>query len=153
MKRSFLALTLTLALGACTFYVSPRPGASVQVTPLPGTSQPDIVVTETSLVSEFAPTRGAGSVYNLGESISFRVRATRSGYATLTATGPDGVASVFARGVYIQGGTDVLLPTPQERATYTLTPPRGLQRVTLTFSQNATSTLGDDTAETTFYIQ
>lgn len=152
MKQLLLALTLSTALGACTFYVNPRPGTSVTVRPLPSAPPPEVVVTETPVVAEFAPTRGAGSVYALGDSISFRVRTTASGYATLTATGPDGAASVLARDVYVAGGTDTTFPTPGERVTYTLAPPRGLQRVTLSFS----STPGgpaDTNAETTFYIE
>ena len=152
MKPLLLVLTLSLTLGACTFYVSPRPGASVTVRPLPSASAPDIVVTETAVVTDFAPTRGEGSVYALGESISFRLRTTGSGYVTLTATGPDGSSSVFAQNVYVAGGADTTLPTPQERVTYTLTPPRGLQRVTLAFSSTSGG-IGDTTAETSFYIQ
>ena len=152
MKRLFLVFTLAWTLGACTFYVAPEPGASVRVRPVPETrSQPEIIVTEAPVITDFAPTRGAGSVYGLGEAISFRVRSTESGYATLTATGPDGVASVFAQGVYLQGGTDVYLPTPAEGVSYTLAPPRGLQRVTLTLTSDTSGT--SDSAETTFYIQ
>ena len=152
MKPLLLILTLSTALGACTFYVNPRPGASVTVRPLPSAPAPDIVVTEALAVTDFAPTRGEDSVYALGESISFQLRTTGSGYVTLTATGPDGSSSVFAQNVYVAGGTDTVLPTPQERVTYTLTPPRGLQRVTLSFSSTANS-VGDTTAETSFYIQ
>ena len=153
MKRLLLVLTLTSVLGGCTFYVDPEPGASVRVRPVPEArvSQPEIIVTEAPLITDFAPTRGAGSVYGLGEAISFRVRSTESGYATLTATGPDGNTSVFARGVYLQGGADVYLPTPAEGVSYTLAPPRGLQRVTLTLTSDASGTA--DAAETTFYIQ
>ncbi len=154
MKRLFLTLTLGLTLSACTFYVDPAPGASVRVRPVPEVrsrpSIPEIIVTEAPVITDFAPTRGAGSVYGLGEAISFRVRSTESGYATLTATGPDGNASVFARGVFIQADTDVYLPTPAEGVSYTLAPPRGLQRVTLSFSGD---TSGQASAETSFYIE
>lgn len=152
MKPLLLVLTLSTALGACTFYVNPRPGASVTVRPLPSAPAPDIVVTETAVVTDFAPTRGEGSVYALGDSISFRLRTTGSGYVTLTATGPDGSSSVFAQNVYVAGGADTVLPTPQERVTYTLTPPRGLQRVTASFSSTSGG-FGDTTAETSFYIE
>ena len=152
MKPLLLVLTLSAALGACTFYVNPRPGASVTVRPLPSAPAPDIVVTETAVVTDFAPTRGEGSVYALGESISFRLRTTGSGYVTLTATGPDGSSSVIAQNVYVAGGADTTLPTPEERVTYTLTPPRGLQRVTVSFSSAANS-IGNTTAETSFYIE
>ncbi len=152
MKSLLLVLTLSLTLGACTFYVSPRPGASVTVRPLPSAPAPEVIVTESAVVTEFAPTRGEGSVYALGDSISFRLRTTGSGYVTLTATGPDGSSSVFAQNIYVAGGTDTVLPTPQERVTYTLTPPRGLQRVTLSFS-GASGSLGDTAAETSFYIE
>lgn len=154
MKRSLvlLGLVLSFILGACTFYVSPEPKASVRVRPVPEArvSQPEIIVTEAPVITDFAPTRGVGSVYSLGEAISFRVRSTRSGYVSLTAIGPDGVASVFARGVFVQSDADVYLPTAGERSEYILAPPRGLQRVTLSFSGD---TSGQATAETTFYIQ
>ncbi len=152
MKPLLLALTLSVALSACTFYVNPRPGTSVTVRPLPSAPAPDIVVTQTPVVTDFAPTRGEGSVYALGESISFQVRTTESGYVTLTATGPDGSASVFAQNVYVAGGVDTTMPTPEERVTYTLAPPRGLQQVTLSFSSTSGG-LGDTTAETSFYIE
>lgn len=155
MKQSwftFALVALSFTLGSCTFYVNPEPSTSVQVRPVPEArvSQPEIIVTDAPVISDFAPTRGAGSVYGLGESISFRVRSTQSGYATLTATGPDGVASVVDRSIYIQGGADVYLPTPGARSEYILAPPRGLQRVTLSFSGD---TSGRATAETSFYIQ
>ena len=152
MKPFLLVLTLGLTLGACTFYVNPRPGTSVTVRPLPSAPAPDIVVTQTPVVTDFAPTRGEGSVYALGDAISFRVRTTESGYVTLTATGPDGSSSVFAQNVYVAGGVDTTLPTPEERVTYTLTPPRGLQQVTLSFSSTSGG-LGSATAETSFYIE
>ena len=152
MKQLLLALTLSATLGACTFYVNPRPGTSVTVQPLPGSPPPEVVVTDTPVVAEFAPTRGAGSVYALGETISFRVRTTQSGFVTLTATGPDGAASVLAQSVYVAGGTETTFPTPGERVTYTLAPPRGLQRVTLSFSSLPGGT-ADTSAETTFYIE
>ncbi len=149
-----LGLTLSFALGACTFYVNPEPEASVRVRPLPEirASQPEIVVTEAPVITDFAPTRGAGSVYALGEEIRFQVRST-GGYATLTVTGPDGSTSVLAQSVYIQGSTDVYLPTPEQRVTYTLAPPRGLQRATLSLTSDASGSSVGDTAETTFYIQ
>lgn len=153
MTRPTLTAALALVLSACAIYVDPKPSASVQVRPIPSPSQPEIVVTDASEISEFAPTRGEGSIYNLGESISFQVRTSGSGYLTLTAYGPDGTASVFGQGIYVPGGPLTYLPTPESGVTYDLAPPRGLQRVTATFSSDASGSATQDTAETTFYIQ
>jgi hypothetical protein len=155
MSRFAFALLLAALLSACAFYVSPDP-APIRVRPLP--SSPDIVVSEPEVlpsdlpsVTLFSPGRGEGSVYNLGEEITFELSTTRSGYVTLTSYGPDGAASVFAQNIYVPGGL-VTLPTAESQVSYTLAPPRGLQRVTASFS-SSTSNYAQDTAETTFYIQ
>lgn len=152
MTRLFLTVALAASLSACAFYVTPQPSTSVRVRPIPSPSKPDIVVTDVSEISAFAPTRGEGSVYNLGESISFEVRTSGSGYLTLTAYGPDGTASVLSQGMYVPGGTS-FLPTAESGVSYDLAPPRGLHRVTATFSSDASGSVTQDTAETTFYIQ
>ena len=152
MKPFWTTLTLALLLSACTFYVSPQPDADVRVKPLPGTrSQPEVTVTAAPVISAFAPTQGAGSVYGLGETISFQVQLTESGYATLSVTAPDGSTSTLAQNVYLPAGT-ATLPTPEQRAEYVLAPPRGLQRATLSVSSTSSAAV-QDTAETTFYIQ
>lgn len=152
MNRLFLAAALAATLSACAFYVTPQPSTSVRVRPIPSPSKPDVVVTNVSEISTFAPTRGEGSVYNLGESISFEVRTSGSGYLTLTAYGPDGTASVLSQGMYVPGGTS-FLPTAESGVSYDLAPPRGLHRVTASFSSDASGSVTQDTAETTFYIQ
>lgn len=152
MTRLFLTAALAASLSACAFYVTPQPSTSVRVRPIPSPSKPDVVVTNVSEISAFAPTRGEGSVYNLGESISFEVRTSGSGYLTLTAYGPDGTASVLSQGMYVPGGTS-FLPTAESGVSYDLAPPRGLHRVTASFSSDASGSVTQDTAETTFYIQ
>lgn len=149
--KTFLLVPI-LMLGACAFYVTPKPSATVQVRPIPNVSRPEIVATDLVEISEFAPTRGAGSVYSLGESISFQIRTSRGGYLTLTAYGPDGTASVLSQGMYVPAGTS-FLPTAESGVTYDLAPPRGLHRVTASFSSNAAGSVTRDTAETTFYVQ
>ncbi len=152
MTKLLLTAALAASLSACAFYVTPQPSTSVRVRPIPSPSEPDVVVTNVSEISAFAPTRGEGSVYNLGESISFEVRTGGSGYLTLTAYGPDGTASVLSQGMYVPGGTS-FLPTAESGVSYDLAPPRGLHRVTATFSSDASGSVTQDTAETTFYIQ
>ncbi len=152
MIRFFLTAALAASLSACAFYVTPQPSTSVRVRPLPSPSKPDVVVNNVSEISAFAPTRGEGSVYNLGESISFEVRTSGSGYLTLTAYGPDGTASVLSQGMFVPGGTS-FLPTAESGVSYDLAPPRGLHRVTASFSSDASGSVTQDTAETTFYIQ
>jgi hypothetical protein len=151
MMRPLLTALTLLALSACAVYTTPEPSTSVQVRPIP--SQPEITVTDVSEISTFAPTRGEQAVYDLSESISFQVRTTQGGYLTLTAYGPDNVASVFAQGVFVEGGVDTVLPTPESGVSYDLAPPRGLHRVTATLSSDPAGTAVLDTAETTFYIQ
>lgn len=151
MIRPLLAALTALALSACAVYTNPEPSTAVQVRPTP--SQPEIVATAVPEISTFAPTRGEQAVYNLGESISFQVSTTQGGYLTLTAYGPDNVASVFAQGVFVEGGVETVLPTAESGVSYDLGPPRGLQRVTATLSTDPAGTAVLDTAETTFYIQ
>lgn len=151
-----MTVSATLLLGGCAFYVTPKPTTSVRVRPVPSSpdivvSEPEVTVAEVAEVSSFAPDRGAASVYSLGETISFQLQTTSSGYVTVTSYDPAGTASVLAQNLYVAGGS-VTLPTPESRVTYTLAPPRGLQRVTLTFS-GASGGYALDTAETTFYIQ
>lgn len=152
MKRSLAALFVGASLSACAFYVTPEPSTSVRVRPIPTPSQPKIIATEAAEISEFVSARGEGSVYNLGETVSFQVRTTTGGYLTLTAYGAGGESSVLAQSVYLQGGVSTSLPTAESGVTYTLAPPRGLQRVTATLSTNPGGSI-QDTAETSFYIQ
>lgn len=156
MSRFALALLLAASLSACAFYVTPDPSPPVRVRPIP--SSPDIVISEPEVVpnnlpaiTSFAPGRGNGSVYALGEAITFQFQTTIGGYVTLTSYGPDGVASVFAQNMYVPAGV-VTLPTSESGVTYTLAPPRGLQRVTASFASSSNSSV-QDSAETTFYIQ
>lgn len=154
MTRFLFAILIALSLSACAVYVTPEPApsTSVRVRPLPNT-QPEIAVTDVSQISTFVPTRGERSVYGLDESISFRVLTTGDGYLTLTAYGPDGVASVFAQGIYVEGGVVTYLPSAESGVSYDLGPPRGLQRVTATLSSDPGGSAVQDIAETTFYIQ
>ena len=152
MKPFYSFLTLALLLSACTFYVSPQPGTSVRVKPLPGNdSQPEVTVTAAPVISTFAPTQGAGSVYDLGTELSFQVQLTSPGYATLSVTALDGSTSFLAQNVALPGGTSTL-PLPGT-VSYTVAPPRGLQRATLSVSSDSSGSAVQSTAETTFYIQ
>ncbi len=151
MMRPLLVTLTLLVLSACAVYNTPEPSSSVKVRPTP--SQSEIVVTAVPEIITFAPTRGEQAAYDLGESISFRVRTTQDGYLTLTAYGPDNVASGFAQGAFVEGGVDTVLPTAESGVSYDLAPPRGLQRVSATLSSDPAGTAVLDTAETTFYIQ
>lgn len=151
MFRPVLVILLMTTLSSCVFYVKPEPNRSVRVRPAPTVSDPEIIITDAGQITAFAPARGAGTAYSLNESISFHLQTDQSGYVTLTAYGPDGVASVFAQDVYVPGG-EISLPTPESGVSYQLAPPRGLQRVTATFSSTPNGPV-QDTAETIFYIQ
>jgi len=93
-----------------------------------------IELTRVGVITEFVPTRGEGAFYRLGETISFRVVTTRSGYLTLTSFNSDGTVDVFDRNVYVRAGENVIPRT----GTYRVAPPRGLQRVRASFTPTQT---------------
>ena len=133
-KRALAAFLLALLLGAlpaCSVYVTPddvtvRGGVGY------GLELGDVITT-------FAPGRGEGATYFVGENIAFRVRSREAGYLTLSAIDPDGLVYVFARNVPVGRGTN-LITGPNARTTFSLTPPRGLHRVRASFTSRPTDT-------------
>lgn len=121
MKKALLLAALSAGLGACT--VTVRPGATVVTAP----------AAQANIIQNFQPTRGEGSTYFVGESVSFRISTRQAGYLTLVSLDPDGYGSVLARNLYVPAGTTVL-PRPGDNVTLDLTPPRGLQRVRAIFT-------------------
>lgn len=123
LSLTALIAALALLVTACTVTIRPSAGIEVQLN---------------TVISEFRPTRGVGAVYQVGDQIEFLVRTNQPGYVTLTAIDPDGRVYVLSRNVPVQGGTTVL-PTAEQRVTYTAGPPRGFHRVRASFTSGRTS--------------
>lgn len=116
--RTALALgALALGLSACSVTVRPNTG---------------LVTGGSDLITRFAPTKGVGASYVIGEAVSFSVSTRTPGYLTLLALNPDGSANVLAQNVYVGAGTTVF-PRPQDGVTYNVAPQRGLQLVRAVF--------------------
>ncbi|SEJ85625.1 protein of unknown function [Deinococcus reticulitermitis] len=109
--------SLALGLSACTVTVRPNTG---------------LAVSSSNLITRFAPTKGVGANYFVGEAVSFNVTTRAPGYLTLLALNPDGSANVLAQNVYVAAGTTVF-PRPQDGVTYNVAPQRGLQLVRAIF--------------------
>lgn len=120
MKNALFLAALSLGLSACT--VTVRPGAAVVVP-----------ARQANLIQNFQPVRGEGSTYFVGESVQLRLTTRTAGYVTLVSLDPDGYGDVLARGVYVGAGTTVF-PRAEDRVTYDIRPPRGLQRVRAIFT-------------------
>ncbi|ADI14670.1 DUF4384 domain-containing protein [Truepera radiovictrix] len=144
-RVTFVAL-LALVLGGCTVYV--RPDTTPPVRPVP---------VSVEAIRTFEPTRGAGAVYDLGSTISFRLLTTQDGYVTLTSFGAGGVVRVFERNVFVRANTPVELPGDVRRVAYEVSPPRGERTVRASFSPEPfPDELPEgalDEAETTFFVR
>lgn len=79
----------------------------------------------TPAILRFEPDRGAGATYYVGEEVRFFLTLADPGWISLVAIDPDGRTYEFDR-FYLGRGTHVLPPGAYR---YTVTPPRGLQRV------------------------
>lgn len=79
----------------------------------------------TPAILRFEPDRGAGATYYVGEEVGFFLTLADPGWISLVAIDPDGRTYEFDR-FYLGRGTHVLPPGAYR---YTVTPPRGLQRV------------------------
>ena len=130
-----LFAALALLVSACTVTVVPGEGTTVR-TRVSG--QVTFGIDLSDVILEFAPTRGRGATYYVGETISFRVRSDRDGYVTLTAIDPDGSVYVFARNIWIEGGYAQEISGTSPRTEFLLTPPRGYHRVRASFTPSRT---------------
>ena len=98
-----------------------------------GVSTGDVVIRERSnnYISSFTPTGGEGATFYVGETVGFRLTTTRPGYVTMVSLDPDGYSNVIERNVPVRAGVTFF---PNNTKTYTLTPPRGIQRVRAIFT-------------------
>jgi hypothetical protein len=124
----FVALAaLAVLLSACTVYVVPGEGSRVSLS-----------LDLNEVITTFAPARGAGSTYLVGERIEFQIRTRQDGYVTLTAIDPDGSVYVFARNIRVAAGRTQFLSGPGPRLEFAVTPPTGLHRVRAAFTAQRT---------------
>ncbi len=125
LRFAILAAIFAMVLTSCTIYVRPSWPA-------------DSGVELSGVIREFRPTRGEGASYFVGEVIEFGLRTTSPGYVTLTGFDPDGRVYVFARNVAVGSGYTVL-PTRDQRVTYSAGTPRGYHRVRASFTSTPTN--------------
>lgn len=146
LRRVLPALILALAVSSCTIYVTPDTDTTVR--PVPVSVDP---------IRTFEPTRGAGAIYDLGSSVSFRIVTTQDGYITLTSYGAGGVVRVFERNVFVRANVETELPGSVRQVAYEVSPPRGERTIRASFSsQPFTADLPEgaqDEAETTFFVR
>lgn len=86
-------------------------------------------------ILDFAPDRGPGGWYYLGEEVNFDLTLARPGWVTLVVVDPDGRVYELDR-FYLPAGRHLLPPGPYR---YTLVPPRGLHRVRAVFTDTRPS--------------
>jgi hypothetical protein len=122
--RALLALGLASVLGACTIVVEPT---DVRVSP------PTVTIRDVALITQFEPERGRAAVYEIGDPIAFRVRATEDGFVTLTAIDPTGEVYVFARNIPVRAGRTEIIRGISPRQRFVVTGPEGLHRVSAHF--------------------
>jgi Domain of unknown function (DUF4384) len=124
MRTVFLLGTLALGLSACT--ISVRPNLALDYT-------------RSNLITSLRPDRGEGSSYAVGENVRLSVTTQSAGYLTLVALDPAGVGSVIVQNARIAAGTTTF-PRAQDGASFTVAPPRGLQRVRAIFTRTQPTT-------------
>jgi hypothetical protein len=131
-----MVTALILTLGGCTIYLTDD-GSSVRTTVrgriVFGFPLQDVI-------THFAPSRGIGANYGVGESIAFNVQTTSDGYLTLTSIDPDGFVHTFARNIHVEGGVRHRIEGPDRRHIFTVEPPRGLLRIRASFTSGRTDT-------------
>jgi hypothetical protein len=116
---------LALTLASCRLAL--RPGVSVSTSVSIGTGS-------SGLIRSFAPTRGTGSTYFIGQDIQFRINISGSGYLTVVVRDPSGIVSQIypAPGFFDPprlGPGSYTLPLPSSGYRYTVGPPTGYHEV------------------------
>lgn len=132
--RLAFVTALILALGGCTVYLtdgetSVRSSVSGRIT---------FGIPLDDVITYFAPTKGEGSTYRVGEQISFDIRTSSDGYVTLTSIDPDGYVHTFARNIFVRGGYTQTIEGPDRRHIFSVDPPRGLLRIRASFTGSRT---------------
>ena len=125
---------LILALGGCTIYLAD--GETTVRSSIRGRITFGVPLDD--VITYFAPTRGAGASYRVGEQIAFDIRTTTDGYVTLTSIDPDGFVHTFVRNVYVRGGVRQTIEGPDRRHIFVVDPPRGTLRIRASFTGQRT---------------
>lgn len=120
MRTALLLGTLALGLSACTVSVRPNAG---------------LAYSSSNLIANVRPDRGEGSTYEVGSNIRLLVTTRTSGYLTLVSLDPSGYGNVLVRGVYVNAGTTSFPRVQDGAASFTVAPPRGVQRVRAIFTR------------------
>ena len=125
MRTALLLGSLALGLSACTVSVRSNQGLGYS---------------DSNLIANIRPDRGEGSSYAVGSNVSFLLTTRTAGYVTLVSLDPDGYGNVLVRGAYVNAGT-TSFPRAQDGAgSFSVAPPRGLQRVRAIFTRARPST-------------
>lgn len=131
LKFASIAGLLLLVLSACT--VTTRLDGT-----LSGRVRFDTPVRADTVITEFRPTKGTGSIYRVGEPISFTIRSSSSGYVTLSYLDSHGNHATFARNIYIHAGRSTI-SGPDPRHHFTVAEPRGIMQIRASFTSDRTN--------------
>ncbi len=125
MRTALLLGSLALGLSACTVSVRSNLG---------------LEYSGSNLITSLRPDRGQGANYQVGSNIRLLVSTRAPGYLTLVSLDPNGNSNVLVRGAYVGGGTTSFPRLQDGAASFTVAPPRGLQRVRAIFTRARPST-------------
>ncbi|ULH14433.1 DUF4384 domain-containing protein [Deinococcus sp. KNUC1210] len=120
MRTALIFGSLALGLSACA--PSLRANLSVDYT-------------RSNLIYSFQPDRGQGSSYFVGDTIRFQLATREAGYVTLVSLDPNGNSNVLVRNAYVNAGTTFFPRVQDGAASFSVAPPRGLQRVRAIFTR------------------
>jgi len=120
MRTALLIGSLALGLSACT--VSVRPNLALSSS-------------GSNLITALQPDRGEGATYAVGSTIRFQLTTRTAGYVTLVSLDPNGNSNVIVRSAYVNAGTTVFPRAQDGAGSFSVAPPRGLQRVRALFTR------------------
>lgn len=131
LKLLIASLGLVMFLAACT--VTTRVDGNLH-----GRVRIETPVRADSVITQFRPTRGHGSIYRVGEDISFVLRSNRSGFVTLSYLDSSGRVAVFARNIRVNPSRNVITG-PDPSHVFTVAEPRGFMQIRASFTAQPTN--------------
>ncbi len=120
MRTALLIGSLALGLSACT--VTVRPNLALDYS-------------GSNLIAALQPDAGEGGSYNVGSTIRFQLSTRAAGYVTLVSLDPNGNSNVLVRSAYVAAGTTTFPRAQDGAASFSVAPPRGVQRVRAIFTR------------------
>ena len=120
MRPALLLGTLALGLSACTVSVRSNLGLEYR---------------DSNLIAHLRPDRGEGGSYAVGSTIRLLLTTRAPGYVTLVSLDPNGNTDVLVRSAFVNAGTTSFPRTQDGAVSFTVAPPRGLQRVRAVFTR------------------